>query len=187
MKLEPQKDDYTNGETLDEEQNVANPTRNILAGLDCHSLPLGSFHSAPNDLVVVTALSLAVSYTSDFPPTARYWSRHVCDGAWTPSRIDRTTLQVYAELGWRLHQYSAPDAVQRAVEELTKPAPFSEAVIRPQRPPSPCGYSKFAVPESMKLLIEGTSTIWENGQITPEGTPPNCELVGISSHFLPLL
>lgn len=37
MKLEPQKDDYTNGETLDDEQSVANPTRNILAGLDENS------------------------------------------------------------------------------------------------------------------------------------------------------
>ena len=160
---------------------------NILAGLDCHSLPLGSFCSAPNDLVVVTALSLAVSYTSDFPPTARYWSRQVCDGAWTPNRIDKTTLQVYAELGWRLHQYSAPDAIRRAMEELTRPTLFSTLVIRSHRPPSPCGNTDLALPKSVKLLSDRTATSWESGQITPDGTPPSCGFVGVENRFLPLL
>ena len=60
---------------------------NIVRGLDCPSLLKGSFRSAPNDLIVVSALSLAVSYTNDYPPTVKYWSRYACDGTWTPSRM----------------------------------------------------------------------------------------------------
>lgn len=162
-------------------------TFNILNGLDCRSLPLGSFYSAPNDLIVVTALSLAVSYTSDIPPTARYWSRHVCDGMWTPIRIDKTTLQVYAALGWRLHSYSAPDAIQKAMAELVTPAPVRTLAIRSRPPTNAFGYPNSIVPEPVKLRIEGTGTVWENGQITPDGSPTDCGYVSVENRFLRLL
>lgn len=156
---------------------------NIICGLDCNSLPVGSFYSAPNDLIVVTALSLAVSYTSDCPPTVRYWSRHVCDGTWTPTRIDKTTLQVYAALGWRLHEYSAPDAIRRAMAEFVPCLPARTLELRTREPVG----ADFAVTEALKLVVGGTSAYWMNGQVTPDGTPPNSGFVGDENRFLPLL
>ena len=153
---------------------------NIIRGLYCYSLPKGSLHSAPNDLVVVSALSLAVSYTNDYPPTAKYWSRHVCDGAWTPSRIDKTTLQVFAALGWRLHEYSAPNAIRRGLAELLSPPP-TRLALGPREPLHTYDCAAFTATEQLKVVVDGTSTCWINGLITPDGTPP------VESQFLPLL
>ena len=154
---------------------------NIVCGLDCYSLVKGSFYSAPNDLIVVSALSLAVSYTNDYPPTVKYWSRHVCDGAWTPSRIDRTTLQVFAALGWQLHEYSAPIAIRRALAELLSPPPTRELAFRSREPSLTYESANFSATEQLKLIVNGTSTCWVNGQITPDGSLP------VESQFLRLL
>jgi hypothetical protein len=154
---------------------------NIVRGLDCYSLPKGSFHSAPNDLIVVSALSLAVSYTNDCPPTVKYWSRYVCDGTWTPSRIDRTTLQIFAALGWRLHAFSAPNPIRRALAELLSSPSIREPARRPREPLHAYDCASFTATEQLKLVVEGTSTCWINGQITPDGSLP------VESQFLPLL
>jgi hypothetical protein len=154
---------------------------NIVRGLNCYSLPQRSFYSAPNDLIVVSALSLAVSYTNDYPPTVKYWSRHVCDGTWTPSRIDKTTLHVFAALGWRLHEFSAPNAIRRALAELLASPPIREPALQAREPLHTYDCVSFTATEQVKLSVDGTSTCWINGQITPDGSPP------VESQFLPLL
>lgn len=159
---------------------------NIVCGLDCHSLPMGSFYSAPNDLIVVSALSLAVSYTNDYPPTVKHWSRYVCDGSWTSIRVDKTTLQVFAALGWRLHQYSAPDAIQRSLMTLISSFPVREPAVR-IRESWDANVTDFTLTEQVKLAIEGTSSCWVNGQTTPDGTPPNSGFLVDENQFLPLL
>ena len=160
---------------------------NIICGLDCHSLPLGSFHSAPNDLIVVSALSLAVSYTNDHPPTVKHWSHYVCDGTWTLTRVDKTTLQVLAALGWRLHEYSAPDAIQRSLMTLTSSFPAREPTVRIRESWDADICADYSMTEQVKLAIEGTSTCWVNGQITPDGTPPKTGFLVDEDQFLPLL
>lgn len=148
---------------------------NILRGLDCHLLPLGSFDSAPNDLVVIAAISLAVSYTNDHPPTVKYWSKYVCDGAWTSYRIDRTVLQVFAALDWRLHDYSEPAAIQSTLSILIHP---SQAKAKNIQDPLSMRLHDFSVSEGAKAAVEGSSACWANGQITPDGTPPSSRFVG---------
>ncbi len=160
---------------------------NIICGLDCPSLPLGSFHAAPNDLIVVSALSLAVSYTNDHPPTVRQWSRYVCDGAWTSIRVDDTTLQVLAALEWRLHQYSAPEAIQRSMMTLTSSFPVKEPAVRIRDSWSTDMCTDEIVTEQVKLAIEGLSTCWVNGQITQDCTPPRGGYLIDENQFLPLL
>ena len=160
---------------------------NIVCGLDCHSLPMGSFYSAPNDLIVVSALSLAVSYTNDHPPTTKHWSRYVCDGSWTSTRVDKTTLQVFAALGWRLHEYSAPRAIRRSLVTLAFSYPIREPAVRIRESWDAEMCTDFTMTEQVKLAIEGTSTCWVNGQITPDGTPPNAGFLVGGDQFLPLL
>lgn len=160
---------------------------NIVCGLQCHSLPLGSFHSAPNDLIVVSALSLAVSYTNDHPPTVKHWSRYVCDGTWTSIRVDKTTLEVLAALGWRLHQYSTPGAIQKTLTTFTRSFPIREPAVRIRESWDAEACTDFRLTEQVKYAIEGTSACWVNGQITPDGTLPGTGFPFDETQFLPLL
>ena len=144
---------------------------NIVLGLDCHSRPVGSFYSAPNDLIVVSALSLAVSYTNDQPPTPKYWSRIVCDGAWTLIRIDKTVLQLCAALDWRLHGYSAPNAISQALDAFDRSIPHMPVVWLSSKPRKTHDRRDFTVTEKLKLIVDGGSTHWVNGQVTPDESP----------------
>lgn len=160
---------------------------NIICGLNCQSLPAGSFYSAPSDLLVACAMSLAVSYTNDHAPPFSYWSRIVCDGTWTAIRIEKTTLQILAALDWRLLKFGAPCAIQMAMLRLMRPIlpmPRTVLTIEPCAMP---GCPDFKTSPQLRLVIEDTSAYWANGQITPEGTPPSSAFEGAPNQFLPLL
>lgn len=160
---------------------------NIICALECRSLPKRSFDFAPNDLIVVAALSLAVLYNEDRVPTPKWWSRNVCDRAWTPRRIDKTVLQIFAALEWRLYQYATPYAVQSALRALRCMPPIRSLPLRHCEEV----YADDICEElrGRELFRPGDkrdSACWVNGQITPNGTPPGAEY-GDESRFLPLL
>ena len=89
---------------------------NILEGLKQRQLPQGYFYGAPSDLLVASALRLAVVYTDDKPPSFRYWSREVCSGMWTAARIDKTVLQILDALYWRIHDFTSAAALQKTMQ-----------------------------------------------------------------------
>lgn len=91
---------------------------NILDALNCNSLPVESFDSAPNDLLVVCALRLASSYMLDHAPSILAWSSEACAKTWTKRRIERTSIQVLCALDWRLHRFGSPQAIESAVSRL---------------------------------------------------------------------
>ena len=140
----------------------------ILCGLNRQSLPADVF---PSDLLVVSALSLAVSYTNDKPPSFSHWSQHVCEGTWTAARIDKTSLQVFAALNWRLHNFSHPSALQTALSRLITPIATEFPSIRIHEPYTGTESGDFII--STHIFIDGTATWWANGQVTPEDTPPS--------------
>ena len=107
---------------------------NILCGPTWRML-LPSSRSTPSDLLVVSALCLAVSYTSDEPLSLAHWSRHVCDGTWTARRIDETMLKVLEALDWRLHEFTMPQAIEEAVSRLIAPVVNTTPLIRIHEPP----------------------------------------------------
>ena len=160
---------------------------NILCGLNCHSLPAGSFYSAPSDLLVVAVLSLASSYTSDHPPSFLHWSRGVCNGTWTAIRIDETALLVLAALDWRLHEFSTPSSLEHAMARLSRPVVLETSLVRSYDPIAEPELSDFKTNERLEIVIEETSACWMNGQITPGGTPPSSAWEGDRNQFLRLL
>ena len=145
---------------------------NILGSLSNRiSLP-----STPSDLLVVSALSLAVSYTSDNPPSISHWSHHVCDGTWTAARIDKTSLQVLAALDWRLHELSHPRALQTALSGLTTPISMKRPSVRVLQSSIKGDSEELDTNTQSKVVIDGNAVCWVNGQVTPEGTPPSSAL-----------
>ncbi|KAK3699270.1 hypothetical protein LTR37_016513 [Vermiconidia calcicola] len=149
---------------------------NILVRLNRCSLPTDSLHSTPVDLLVVSTLSLAASYTHDHPPSLLHWSRYVCGRAWTTARIDETNLLVMSLLDWRLHESSSAGALDDAMARLTAAAAHasSSPVYNDERP-------------HLKVVIDGPRTCWIHGQIMPEGTPLPSAFGAARHQFLPLL
>jgi hypothetical protein len=95
---------------------------NILSALRALDLSSPPAFACAGDLLVVAALSLAVSCHDDCPPQPAWWSRHVCDGRWSASRVDQTALEVLDLLDWRLHRFSAPHALSHAMSRFHMPS-----------------------------------------------------------------
>lgn len=102
---------------------------NILKGLENRFILQESLESTPGDLLVVSALSLAVTYALDCPPSLSYWSRKICDSRWSTSQIDQTVLRMLSALGWRLRDFYLPKSIENAKAILR----FSNAAIRFRR------------------------------------------------------
>lgn len=157
---------------------------NILRGINKRPIRPGYFDGSLPDLLVACALRLASCSTDDHPPSLLYWSRDICDGTWTVRRIDKSCLQMLGFLDWRLHEFYSPSALEQGMAELFD--------ISFKKPPNsvdrtPDSQMKETHAQPLKLVIEGTSAAWVNGQLTPEGTPP-CTLVEFcGTSFLPLL
>lgn len=79
----------------------------------------------PVDLLVVSALNLAMTYALDRPPPLSYWSRDICNSRWTALEIDRTVLRIFSALDWRLHNSTLPRSIEDAQKRL-----FSNATSR---------------------------------------------------------
>ena len=168
-------------------QDVVALAFNIICELDYHSLPFDSFYSATSDLLVVSALSLASSYTNDHPPSFSHWSRYVCDGTWTARRIDKTTLLILAALDWHLHELYGPSALERASARLVKQAWTDTVRLPVSEMSAELSGPIVQTPKQLRLFIEATSACWVNGQLTPEGTPPCSAYEETENCYLPLL
>lgn len=151
-------------------------TYRILYALGGHPVASDLFRSAPSDLLVVSALSLAVSYTSDNPPPISHWSQHVCDGTWTAARIDKTSLEVFAALGWRLHEFSHPSALQTALSSLIIPIQVEVPSIRIHEPSTQAESVDISNNWAAQTCHRRESACWAYGQITPDYTLPSCLL-----------
>ena len=138
---------------------------NILRSIQSRNAPQRYFRAAPPDLLAVSALSLACTYSNDHPMSFAEWSRNICDGMWTAKRIDRTVMRVLTLLDWRLHELSSPTSLQVAVDLIYSRAP--EEGTKPSLAPETNSHASDVEP-SMKvaprLAIEGISTCWNNGQ-----------------------
>ncbi|RMZ04814.1 hypothetical protein D0860_06214 [Hortaea werneckii] len=138
------------------------------------------------DLLVVSAMSLAVMSASDNPPKSAWWSVIVCNGIRSASEIDMATIDLLAALDWTLHSLCSPRAIEQAMDLLTSPssrepsAPQDEKLHRPQTPVNKV--------EPLKISLEGTGASWSHGQLTPDSTAPSsaAEERG-KDRFLPLL
>lgn len=135
----------------------------------------------PGDLLVVSAMGLAVMYASDHPPKSSWWSRIVCNGIRSASEIDTATLDMLAALDWSLHALCAPSAIEESLSLLTGEVKSEiEMIARPQTP--------VRQPEPLKISLEGTEAVWAHGQLTPETMSPASATAKVEKNqFLPLL
>ena len=74
-----------------------------------------SLVECPPDLLVLAALSLAVSYTDDHAPGPSWYSNHVCKGTHTARRIDQVTLELLATLDWHICRFATLNAYESAM------------------------------------------------------------------------
>lgn len=161
---------------------------NIIAGLRRKDLPSGTFDDCPNDLLIIAALSLAVSCHDDRPPRPFWWSRQVADGYWTARRIDKTVLKVFRLLDWEIHTYGTPGAIAEAISAFSVSYKPSGRTIQVD---SDMEY-QIALPAKQGLTVltsNDTTTRWQHGQWTPEASRPGSAMGPLFADmpFLPLL
>lgn len=137
---------------------------NILAALHTTDDNTKDLGDAPPALRVVAALSLAVSYSCDHTPRAQWWSYHVCDCAWTASRIDKTIMDLLVMLDFRLHFSADEHKLQEARLRLNVDAAHGADKLNER----PTDTTEFAANYSLQLLLDGTSSLWQHGQLTPD-------------------
>ncbi|KAI7204704.1 hypothetical protein D0869_01303 [Hortaea werneckii] len=140
------------------------------------------------DLLVVSAMSLAVMSASDNPPKSAWWSVIVCNGIRSASEIDTATIDLLAALDWTLHSLCSPKAIEQAMDLLTSPAPSQEPLTAQQEEKPPRPQTPVNKVEPLKISLEGTGASWSHGQLTPDSTAPSsaAEERG-KDRFLPLL
>ncbi|KAK0276825.1 hypothetical protein LTR35_010219 [Friedmanniomyces endolithicus] len=172
-----------------------------LLAISFNILRLYASHAAPNpnhnernilptDLLAVTALALAASYTHDHPPKTSWWAREICCARFSSSEIDHAKLHILLTVDWALLRLSTPEAIEHATEILFSPlAPLPAQIIMGAReaagaPPA----LKRVVLAPLKIAI-GTSlcATWAEGQLTPADTPLGSPLDVPRAYFLPLL
>ena len=163
---------------------------NILQGLNERQVTASHFDGATSDLLVASALALAVTYTDDHRVSFTQWSREVCGGMWTAARIDKTVLQILTALDWRIHQYGSPRALEMTMAMFgTAEKVCAETIILPKISELSAERRELGLGISAppRLVINGSSVCWANGQITPNETPPGSALEQVEDCFLPLL
>jgi len=142
------------------------------------------------DLLTVSAMALAVSFTSDHPPKTSYWSHHICNSAWTARQLDQSTRRILFVLDWRLHDLGSPRALDQTMARFSVLSRLPESPvsveITAQRPSSAPVKSDS---QPLTIVIEDSTSRWVHGQLTPEATPPCSAVEQPRSHFffLPLL
>ena len=146
---------------------------NILTALNCRSLPEGSFYSAPSDLMVVSCLSLAVSYTNDRPVDSSYWSKYVCDCMWTGVRIHKTALMILEALDWRIHPLTAPGSLERAMADLRRSRVSLDDIEVQTRRDSLLDMHQegLDLPSKIRIVPEYSTTFGTDRRLTPGQSP----------------
>lgn len=120
--------------------------------------------SCQRALIILAALSIAVSYTEDCPRSLFYWSRQVAERSFSTEQIGTMSRLLLAQLEWKLHPLGVPVAVETAVAALTGCGARRESVKSVLEAPA------FFDEESLRLLI-GPGTRIQHGLITPEPSP----------------
>lgn len=120
--------------------------------------------SCQRALVILSALSVAVSFTEDNSRNLFHWSRQVAGGIFTTEQISSMNRIVLAKLEWSIYPLAAATAIATALKALSGP----KSVLQ-------CRYSSFApvtVDEDDSLrLILGPQTTIQHGLVTPEPSP----------------
>ncbi|KXL42884.1 hypothetical protein M433DRAFT_156361 [Acidomyces richmondensis BFW] len=128
------------------------------------------------ELRVVSCLALAQAYTSDFPRQKSWWAHHVCGDLITARQLNDAMLETLAALDWNLHPFTSPTRLQKALDWMLDggaPATLS---------------NECRTPLTMAISIDGaTSSSWERGLLTPDGSPPPSAVEPAPHRFLPLL
>ena len=125
---------------------------------DIHGLEADA--SCQRALVILVALSIAVSFSEDCPRSVLYWSRHVGQEAFSAGQIGAMSRVLLAHLDWQIHSLAAPGPVKAAMDALS-PQTLKTSVLSPR---AVCDESAF------RLLIS-THTATHHGLITPEASP----------------
>jgi hypothetical protein len=120
--------------------------------------------SCQRALVILSALSVAVSFTEDHSRNLFHWSRQVAGGIFSTEQISTMNRIVLAKLEWSIHPLAAPVAIEAALAIL-----LGSGVITHSKQSS---LTPFVVDEDETLrLIFGPKTTVQHGLITPEPSP----------------
>lgn len=125
--------------------------------------------SCQRALIILAALSVAVSYTEDCPRSLFYWSRQVAERAFSTEQIGSMSRLLLAQLEWQLHPLGVPAAVELGVAVLTGCGPRRESIMSNHTVIVDAA-ADFFDEESLRLLI-GSGTRIQHGLITPEPSP----------------
>jgi hypothetical protein len=120
--------------------------------------------SCQRALVILSALSVAVSFTEDHPRNLFHWSRQVAGGIFSTEQISTMNRIVLAKLDWSIHSLAAPMAIEAALTTLS-----SSGVVADSKGSS---LAPFIVDEDEALrLVLGPQTTIQHGLVTPEPSP----------------
>ena len=120
--------------------------------------------SCQRALVILSALSVAVSFTEDHPRNLFHWSRQVAGGIFSTEQISTMNRIVLAKLEWSIHPLTAPVAIEAALTTLSGPGVVAHSKQSSSEP--------FIVDEDETFrLILGPQTTVQHGLLTPEPSP----------------
>lgn len=117
--------------------------------------------SCQRALIILSALSVAVSFTEDSPRSSFYWSRQVAQGAFSTEQIGAMNRLLLAQLNWQIHPLAAPSLVRSAIVALSQSV--EKSTIHHNTPPS-------FEDKPFRLLINPHTTI-QYGLTTPIASP----------------
>lgn len=123
--------------------------------------------SCQRALVILSALSLAVSLIEDRSRSLVYWSRQVAELAFSIDQIGAMQRLLLAQLQWEIQPLASPELINSAISTISGAPSVSQK--------APITSPPFFEDESFKLLV-GSGTTVQYGLITPEASP-DCTLI----------
>lgn len=123
--------------------------------------------SCQRALVILAALSLAVSLVEDQPRSLVYWSRQVAELAFSIDQIGAMQRLLLAQLEWQMQPLAFPKLINSAISTISGAPSVSQdaSVTSPSCSEDEC----------FKLLV-GSGTTVQYGLMTPEASP-HCTLI----------
>lgn len=120
--------------------------------------------SCQRALVILSALSVAVSFTEDSSRNLFHWSRQVAEGIFSTEQISSMNRMVLAKLEWQIHPLAAPAAIAVAMQHLAGSGCIAQNKFTP--------LTSMILDEdaSLKLYL-GPQTKIQHGLATPEPSP----------------
>lgn len=114
--------------------------------------------SCQRALIILSALSLAVSFNEDLPRSMSYWSGSVAGNAFSQAQISAMNKIVLAQLDWQIHPLAAPGPVEAAERIILGSSQSKWTQKTPQS----------FQDEPLRLLV-GPNTTIQHGLTTPPG------------------